>query len=352
MPQKRKIYSILIQIVLWGLFLALPYFMIPRTGSNPHRELIINRDTQPFWDYYSFLSSFSLNLCLIIFFYIHQRYIFKKYILTNKYLNYMTTVIVSFVIIFAVSYYIRELMLRVFSLYERPVEVRDVIRTATWFLLVLFAAFGIKIADLWRRSEERNREIENEHLRTELSFLHMQINPHFLFNSLNTIYGLSLKKSDNAPKAVLKLSQLLRYMIEENGHDKVPLEQEVTYLNNYIEMQKMRSASSLTVTFEVRGDTSMAMIAPMLLLPFVENAFKYGISNSALSPIDIVLSADRESIIFTVTNKKFDYLERHSSGIGIPNVQRRLELMYPDSYELDIRDQSDIYSLSLKILIS
>jgi sensor histidine kinase YesM len=313
--------------------------------------MVNNRVLQPNWEYYSFLTSFLLNVCLIIFFYIHQRFIFDRFILTGRYGTYIVIICISFGVIFGLSYYIREAILRFFSLYERPLEARDLIRTATWYLLVLFAAFGTKITDLWRHAEQRNREIETEQLRTELSFLHMQINPHFLFNSLNTIYGLSIKKSDNAPKAVLKLSQLLRYMIEENGQSKVPVEQEVTYLNNYIELQKMRSSASLSVHFEVKGDTTMTMIAPMLLLPFVENAFKYGLSNSAPSPIDILLSVAKDSIIFTVTNKKFDYLERHSSGIGIPNVQRRLELLYPGSYELDIRDLSDTYSLSLKILL-
>jgi sensor histidine kinase YesM len=164
--------------------------------------------------------------------------------------------------------------------------------------MVLFGAIGIKLTDLWRQAERRARDIENEHLRTELSFLHMQINPHFLFNSLNTIYGMSLKKSDNAPKAVLKLSQLLRYMIEETGHNTVPLEQEVTYLNNFIELQKMRSGPSLSVTFDVEGDINGANIAPMLLLPFVENAFKYGLNNSLDSPIQISLWVSKERIVF------------------------------------------------------
>ena len=177
----------------------------------------------------------------------------------------------------------------------------------------------------------------------------MQINPHFLFNSLNTIYGMSLKKSDNAPKAVLKLSQLLRYMIEETGHNTVPLEQEVMYLNNFIELQKMRSGPSLNVTFNVEGNINTANIAPMLLLPFVENAFKYGVSNSMESPVQIVLLVDNDMIVFSVTNRKFDHMERHSSGIGIPNVERRLQLLYPDRHELKLQDTGDTYFVKLKI---
>jgi sensor histidine kinase YesM len=217
--------------------------------------------------------------------------------------------------------------------------------------MVLFGAIGIKLTDLWRQAERRARDIENEHLRTELSFLHMQINPHFLFNSLNTIYGMSLKKSDNAPKAVLKLSQLLRYMIEETGHNTVPLEQEVTYLNNFIELQKMRSGPSLSVTFDVEGDINGANIAPMLLLPFVENAFKYGLNNSLDSPIQISLWVSKERIVFSVINRKFENMERHSSGIGIPNVERRLQLLYPGKHELRIQDTGDTYFVKLNIAL-
>jgi hypothetical protein len=343
------------QIILWGLFLALPFFMIPHNTPDQNRQLMITRESQPNWAYYTYLTSVSLNVCLIIFFYIHNQYIFDYFILRNTrygYALYVVILVISFSSIFEVSYVIRRALLNTFSLFERPIEVRDVIRTATWFFLVLFAGVGIKLTDLWRQAEKRARDIETEHLRTELSFLHMQINPHFLFNSLNTIYGMSLKKSDNAPKAVLKLSQLLRYMIEETGHDMVPLDQEVSYLNNFIELQKMRSGPSLLVTFKVDGNISGAMIAPMLLLPFVENAFKYGLSNNMESPIQIDLQVDRDKIIFSVINRKFENMERHSSGIGIPNVVRRLELLYPERHTLDIQDRGDTYYIKLKILLS
>lgn len=338
-------------MVIWSVFLILPYVNLPRTATSPHRELLVNRDMQPHWEEYSFLYAFAINFCLLIFFYIHERFIFGL-IRTSRYVQYVAVIILSFFTVFAVTYLFRSAMQSYWNLYDSPLELRSFIRVALWFFVILFAAFGIGITDLWREAEQRSRSIETEQLRTELAFLHMQINPHFLFNSLNTIYGLSLKKSDNAPKAVLKLSHLMRYMIEENGQDKVPLDQEIDYLNNYIDIQKMRSSATVQVTFDVTGDTSRAMIAPMLMMPFVENAFKYGISNSAPSPIAITLVADAERIIFTVTNKKFDYLERHSSGIGIANVQRRLDLLYPGQHELDIRDNTDTYSLSLKILQS
>ncbi len=348
----KGFYNSVLQILLWVVFLILPYFMIPHTNPDVNKQLMLVRESQPHWVFYMFITSFSLNLCLIIFFYVHNQFLFDRYILKGSisaYIIYVTIIILSFLAIFGVSYFIRGWLLEKFSLYERPVEVRDVIRSAMWFFLVLFAGIGIKLSDLWRQAERRARDIENEHLRTELSFLHMQINPHFLFNSLNTIYGMSLKKSDNAPKAVLKLSQLLRYMIEETGHDMVPLEQEVTYLNNFIELQRMRSGPQLSVSFNVSGDINSASIAPMLLLPFVENAFKYGLTNSIDSPIQIDLVASKERIVFSVINRKFENMERHSSGIGIPNVERRLALLYPNKHELNIEDSGDSYSVKLKI---
>ncbi len=355
MAGSKKIYNILIQVLLWGLFLFLPYFMIPHTSPEVDKQLLMVRQTQPNWVYYIFLTSFSLNLCLIIFFYLHHFYLFDQFILKAKaeyYLIYGVIVLLSFGAIFLVSYLIRNYLLTVFSLFERPIEMRDVIRSATWFCLVLFAGIGVKLSDLWRQAERRARDIENEQLRTELSFLHMQINPHFLFNSLNTIYGLSLKKSDTTPKAVLKLSQLMRYMIEETGHNVVPLEQEVSYLNNYIELQKMRSGPFVSVRFDIVGDIDTANIAPMLLLPFVENAFKYGVNNSADSPIDIALTVDKDIIEFSVQNRKFENQGRHSSGIGIPNVVRRLHLLYPSRHELDIQDNGEAYIVKLKITLA
>jgi LytS/YehU family sensor histidine kinase len=223
------------------------------------------------------------------------------------------------------------------------------VRAVTWYLLIVFVSFGIKLLMQLRLTEQRAREIENAQLRTELSFLHAQINPHFLFNSLNTIYSLALKKSDTAPAAVLKLSHLLRYVIDDANRESVPLEQEVNYLNNYIELQKLRSTSSLTVNFNVVGNVSSTQIAPLLLLPFVENAFKYGISNHDASPIDILLERTQSALLFTVSNLKFEQGEKDSTGIGINNVKRRLELLYHGRYDLQIQDKDDSYFIKLTI---
>ena len=219
--------------------------------------------------------------------------------------------------------------------------------------MVFLISLGLKLLGQWRLAEERAKEIENEQLRTELSFLHAQINPHFLFNSLNTIYSLSLKKSDAAPNAIIKLSQLLRYVVDEASRESVPLSQEINYLNNYLELQKLRSAGNVIVRFTTTGTVETASIAPLLLLPFVENAFKYGISASQDSIVEISLGVEAGIIHFNIKNLKFtseDFeTEKYSTGIGIPNVRRRLDLLYPGQYTLKIDDTNNFYQVQLTI---
>jgi LytS/YehU family sensor histidine kinase len=138
-------------------------------------------------------------------------------------------------------------------------------------------------------------------------------------------------------------------VIDDANRESVALEQEINYLNNYIDLQKLRSTASLVVNFNVTGNISSTQIAPLLLLPFVENAFKYGISNQEPSPIDITLERTASSLTFSVQNKKFEQGEKDSTGIGINNVKRRLELLYHDKHVLEIEDKTDSYFIKLTI---
>ena len=336
------------QVVLWAAFIALPYFMVPHQ-SETVEEFLKHYAPQPDMAQNIFLSSLAFNFCLIIFFYVHHYLLFERFIVKKNYTPYSIIIIASFLLIFFVSYCYRRFFFSSVPVIIHHISFRELVRALTWFLLFWMISLGLKFLSQWQKAEERAQEIENEQLRTELAFLHAQINPHFLFNSLNTVYSLSLKKSDAAPLAVLKLSQLLRYVIDEARRPKVPLEQEVAYLNNYIELQKLRSTDSLHINFKVLGEIGSASIAPLLLLPFVENAFKYGISNHEDSHIDILLEKNEQGITFNVKNKKFDETEKHSTGIGVANVQRRLELLYPGKHQLEINDKADSYCIKLLI---
>lgn len=235
-----------------------------------------------------------------------------------------------------------------------PPRVRPILNAGNivLFLLVLVFSTGIKVINQWLRSEQRNKEIANEKLKAELSFLKAQINPHFLFNTLNNIYALASAQSEHTAPAVMKLSSIMRYVLTEARNDLVPLEKEIQFTSHYIELQKMRLTDKTSIDFTVKGDTAGRQIAPLLLLPFVENAFKYGISTRERSPITILLEIQKDSLYFSICNQKhLSTMLRVSdnTGIGISNTRRRLDLFYEDQYALNIEDKSNDYSVKLKI---
>jgi LytS/YehU family sensor histidine kinase len=178
------------------------------------------------------------------------------------------------------------------------------------------------------------------------------VNPHFLFNILNNICALARKKSDDTENAVIKLSQMMRYMLTESKDEKVNLEKEVDYLQNYIELQKLRVSGKVHIDFKIDGNPGLHMIEPMLLIPFVENAFKHGVSYAEESSIGISLRINDDGINFTTENPIFrtnSSNDGSESGIGLKNVLRRLELLYPSAHEISIFDNGKEYKVDLKI---
>jgi two-component system, LytTR family, sensor kinase len=203
-----------------------------------------------------------------------------------------------------------------------------------------------------RKSNENEMSLKNETLKTEMQFLKSQINPHFLFNALNNIYSLSYVGSKQTPQMIMKLSEMLRYVVYESNLKKVDLQKEITYINNYIDFQSLKSGDQNNIAFDEPKLTKSVMLEPMLLIPFVENAFKHGdVENNPEGYLHIELSIEGEDLIFKVKNTYSDAIQTKDqvSGIGITNVRRRLELTYNDQFELD-QDQSEgIYSITLKI---
>ncbi|MDF2932744.1 MAG: hypothetical protein K0R36_2075 [Chryseobacterium sp.] len=190
----------------------------------------------------------------------------------------------------------------------------------------------------------------------DLKFLRSQINPHFLFNALNTLYGVALmEKSDNTADGIQKLGDMMRFMLHENNQEIIPLEKEVTYLQNYIEFQKLRtrSSSDIVISHDLDIDECEKLIAPMLLVPFVENAFKHGISSLRKSWVTASLECNETTIVFKVNNsmhpqQEFDH-DKHQSGIGLENVRQRLRLIYPGNHVLEIRSDNVEFSVTLTI---
>jgi sensor histidine kinase YesM len=218
-----------------------------------------------------------------------------------------------------------------------------------YLVIVLFSG-GVRIVQEWFKVEKKAGLIESERLAMELSFLRSQINPHFLFNTLNCIYSLALIKSDMTADAVMKLADIMRYVTEESNSDKVVLTREVDYLRHYIELQRIRLESKMKIVLTLSGDFSKYNIPPLILMPFVENAFKYGTSNHQNAEISINLTVISNVLKLNIINKIFlGRIEPGAKGLGINNTRQRLEHIYPGKHRLDIVDSGKIFKVYLSI---
>lgn len=225
-------------------------------------------------------------------------------------------------------------------------------KSATFALLMLFMSGFIKIALEWFKSEKQKEALKVANLNAELKFLKSQINPHFLFNSLNTIYSLAHRRSPETEHALVKLSTILRYMIYQSNGDKVMLENELRYLQDYIDIQRLRMARNIPVEFKVEGDPSGLEIAPMLLIPFVENAFKHGISYTESAFINITLDIGKNGTLhLIVRNSLFKQRVSEKGGVGLNNVLKRLSLLYTDAHTITVREHGDEFIADLKIAL-
>lgn len=218
-------------------------------------------------------------------------------------------------------------------------------------LMYIFLSVALKFGVDWFTNERIQRDLENQRLSAELSFLKSQINPHFLFNSLNSIYSLAYQRSETTPEAILKLSEIMRYMLYECNDNKVDLSKELQYLQNYIDLQKIRFGKKSYIDFKVNGKVDSQQIVPLLLIAFIENAFKHGIANDPLSPISLLIDVDAEHLHFYIRNKKHNNNRDTMGGIGLSNVRRRLDLLYPRKYNLEIIEDEHTYTCELALVL-
>lgn len=220
--------------------------------------------------------------------------------------------------------------------------------------VMLALTTALKFGKAWFRHQQEKQQLEKEKLQAELQFLKSQINPHFLFNTLNNLYSLTLKKSDSAPELVLKLSEMMRYMLYNSNDKMVPLEMEINYLKNYIDLERIRQVEKTRINVELDGHINGQQIAPLLFIPFLENSFKHGVNNNIDAGwVEVNLTVNKDDLVFTVANnkpKKPRPIEG-GHGIGLKNVQRRLQLLYPDKHSLVIEDTPEIYRTHLKLLL-
>ena len=224
------------------------------------------------------------------------------------------------------------------------------------FVLALFlvAFVGLlRFVENYFELEAKKKEFENAQLTSELRFLKAQINPHFLFNTLNNLYYLAVNQSPNTPEVISKLSLMMRYLLHDSNHNLVPLSKEIEYMKNYISLEKLRFNEEIPIEFETKGNMDGHRIAPLIIFTFLENAFKHGVSSSSKNSwIKIQMEVKDNIFFYHISNSKIRESEKtvtEKSGIGLQNVRRRLDLTYPEQYELEMKDTENSHVVELKI---
>ena len=231
-----------------------------------------------------------------------------------------------------------------------------VVQTVAGSLFIVIFVSMLRFAKDWFEFEARKKEIENEKLTAELNFLKEQINPHFLFNTLNNLYYLAFTQSPNTTEVIAKLSQMMRYMIYDSNYPLVPLSKEIEYMQNYISLERLRLNDSIPIQLEIQGNPENVLIAPLIFITFLENAFKHGVSNNNPKAwVNVSIRLEGDECIYKVENSKVLSAPKgmeERSGIGLQNVKRRLELSYPGKYQLQVDDQPDRYTVLLNLRLA
>lgn len=222
----------------------------------------------------------------------------------------------------------------------------ELTQTVLLFLIGIFLTIAMRFA-------KKLHATESEKLHSELAYLKAQINPHFLFNTLNTLFASALiEKAPNTADSLIKLSAMMRYLATESAYKFVSLEKEMEYIKHYIDLQKMRFGDAIDINFIIEGDISGKHIAPIILINFIENAFKYGVNTEENSTIDIKITILNNTLNLYIFNKKTTHIPIESSGLGIENTRQRLDVIYPNKHLLTITDTPMDYTVSLQIILT
>ena len=278
------------------------------------------------------------------------------YLIKKRYTLFALYSVYAFIIsgyLIMVSIFFSLIFVSDFEYAQMAPATKNILFVTTAVYLVTFIVSAFKLLKLNLKNAEQNTQLKTKILDTqlklkeqELNYLKMQIHPHFLFNTLNTMYGFALKKAEETPEMILKLSNLLDYLLYQADKPFVLLTEEIAHIKDYIALEEMRFNDTLNITFNIKNISEIQKIAPMLLLPFVENSFKHGIIQNGILNIHIDLSCENDSILFSIenTSKKPDTT---NYGIGLENIKKRLDLLYPNQYSMQINDDNSSYKVEL-----
>jgi two-component system, LytTR family, sensor kinase len=337
----KKWVTILLHTAAWILLFSLPYLLRPSlNGGRPP-----NQSPEPALVHLRYVLN---NLIYVGFFYLNAGWLIPQFIYQRKYKQFAAIILASFVIISFTTWLISFLLLgqRTFNLSGH------ILFNFFFFLFILAGSTAYRMIKDRARADRIGREKENENLKTELSLLRSQASPHFMFNVLNNMVALARKKSDLLEPSLLKFSSIMRYMLYEDDEEKVALEKEIEYLQSYIDLQQQRFGKNVLVMADLQKPDANYEIEPMLLIPFVENAFKHGTGLIEGAIIKVQLRVENNKLNFTVQNK-YDPLSTETkdktSGIGLANVKRRLNLLYGNKHNLLITQKDNWFTVSLQL---
>ncbi|MDD2416693.1 MAG: histidine kinase [Parabacteroides sp.] len=344
--ENKRPFQWLIHFAAWGVLFGLPFFFTGREAQSVTLE--------------SYLRFVIIPLSFMMVFYINTLFLIEKYLFTKK----AWTFVLANVLVIAGAMLFVHLMMQYLPdpHIEKPRPHREwqdsfmfFLGNAILYLLVAGLSVAIKMTNSWYKVQADKKEIEKERAEAELKNLKSQLNPHFLFNTLNNIYSLIAFSPDRAQGAVHDLSKLLRYVLYENNQHFVPLEKELDFIRNYVELMRIRLPEQVKLETNITsGDSSGALIAPLLFISLIENAFKHGVSYSKPSFIHIFISPDSEGrMVCDITNSCFPKSEqdKSGSGIGLANLHKRLELLYPDKYVLQYGCEGETYRALLRLTL-
>jgi len=333
-PFNKKYITALVHTIIWLCLFFYPFIF----------------HYTPIEDFRAVLRIALFLILLMAFFYSNTHILIPKILGRKKVILYLLIIVSIIIVIGFLAGYIQVFLNPEYA--KKPAMYDRAFNTGIiCSILTLVISSSIKVTTEWFRNQQLMKSAENEKLNAELNFLKSQVNPHFVFNALNNIYSLENKKSPDTGPAILKLSDLIRYMLYETRAEFVPLEREFDYLENYIELQKLGLSKEVDIKFKIEGDYADKKIRPMLLIPLVENIFKHGISylHNTNLVILVKISGDRLEIITkNPVNENGSGINKNE-GIGLTNLKKRLHLLYRDKHELNITNENGTFTAHLKL---
>ena len=331
----------LIHIVGWGILICSPLFFTGRSGVSSVEDYVRSIIVP-----LSFMSIFYINYIWLI-----KRFLFRRETRWFLLCNMLLILAMMGLVHLCMTYAIPDEMMK----HPHPRPLRDEIGfhaiNVAIYSLVTGLSVAIRMTNGWYQVEANQRELERERAEAELSNLKSQLNPHFLFNTLNNIYSLIAFSPEKAQEAVHDLSRLLRYVLYESNQPLVPIEKDLDFLRNYIELMRIRLPRHVDLQTDIEAATPGVMIAPLLFISLVENAFKHGVSNSQPSFIQITIRQADDTVSCSIHNSYFPKTadDKSGSGIGLSNLEKRLSLLYPECYHFTYGKEGENYVAHLVI---